>query len=316
MARLLNEQLERLRELVRKAYGAVAGKGGVIPEAGDRTMENLPSAIESVPQHGVLTELTVTANGEYLPADYDADGFSKVTANFDTSSLPKVKVYSFSLTDDCINEDGTWNAEHYIDLSVVTNLSNAFRGLTKLQRIELIGSTTKLTSIQSIFNSSRNLKYIDMSNMDVSNVTDFSYAFIAARELEYLNVSGWDTSKAITFRSFLNYNPVKSIDLRSFSAENVTDTTWMLETYVLENIVGNATIEDVVNNNLTVLNKLKVSINLTLTSLDRASLRAVINGLADLTGQTTQILTLGAALMAKLTEEDIAIATSKNWTIS
>jgi hypothetical protein len=49
--------------------------------------------------------------------------------------------------------------------------------------------------------------------------------------------------------------------------------------------------------------------------LNRASLRAVINGLADLTGQTAQTLTLGATLMAKLTEEDIAIAVSKNWSI-
>ena len=51
-------------------------------------------------------------------------------------------------------------------------------------------------------------------------------------------------------------------------------------------------------------------------NLDRASIRAVINGLADLTGQTAQTLTLGATLMAKLTEEDIAIAVNKNWTLS
>ena len=52
------------------------------------------------------------------------------------------------------------------------------------------------------------------------------------------------------------------------------------------------------------------------TQVDRASLRALINGLADRTGQSTLILTLGATLIAKLTEDDIAIATNKNWTIA
>lgn len=44
----LNEQIERLRELVRKCYGAVAGKNGTVPEVGERNMENLPAAIGSV----------------------------------------------------------------------------------------------------------------------------------------------------------------------------------------------------------------------------------------------------------------------------
>ena len=59
---------------------------------------------------------------------------------------------------------------------------------------------------------------------------------------------------------------------------------------------------------------LKISLKLSETALDRASLRAIINGLAEV--ETTQTLTLGATLMAKLTEEDIAIATAKNWTIA
>ena len=84
----------------------------------------------------------------------------------------------------------------------------------------------------------------------------------------------------------------------------------------LTSLIANRTIEEVISNNIGALNGLKISISLThIINLDRASLRAVINGLADLTGQTAQTLTLGATLMAKLTEEDIAIATNKNWTI-
>lgn len=45
---VLNEQIERLRTLVRKCYGAVAGKNGTVPEVGERNMENLPAAIGSI----------------------------------------------------------------------------------------------------------------------------------------------------------------------------------------------------------------------------------------------------------------------------
>jgi hypothetical protein len=74
----LNEQIERLRELIRKCYATVAGKNGTVPEVGERNMENLPAAIAST--HDTLEELTITQNGEYTPQE-GVDGFSKVVAN-------------------------------------------------------------------------------------------------------------------------------------------------------------------------------------------------------------------------------------------
>lgn len=46
------------------------------------------------------------------------------------------------------------------------------------------------------------------------------------------------------------------------------------------------------------------------------SLLNVLNGLADLTGSTSQKLTLGTTNLAKLTDEEKAIATNKNWTLA
>jgi hypothetical protein len=73
----LNEQIERLRELIRKCYATVAGKNGIVPEVAERNMENLPAAIAST--HDTLEELTITQNGEYTPQE-GVDGFSKVVA--------------------------------------------------------------------------------------------------------------------------------------------------------------------------------------------------------------------------------------------
>ena len=80
-------------------------------------------------------------------------------------------------------------------------------------------------------------------------------------------------------------------------------------------LVGERTIEEVINNNIGVFIGLKYSLTFDNSSfpLDRASLRAIINGIAEV--ETTQTLRLGS-LQAKLTEEDIAIATAKNWSIA
>ena len=62
---------------------------------------------------------------------------------------------------------------------------------------------------------------------------------------------------------------------------------------------------------------LKHNLNISsLTLLNRASLLAIIKGIADLTGQTGKTLTLGTALLEKLNTADIQLATNKNWTLA
>ena len=61
------------------------------------------------------------------------------------------------------------------------------------------------------------------------------------------------------------------------------------------------------------MNNLAVSTALINTYLRRESLLGVITNLVDLSGQTAQTLTLGAANLAKLTVDERAIATAKNW---
>jgi surface protein len=110
---------------------------------------------------------------------------------------------------------------------------------------------------------------------------------------------------------------LKTLDVSNWDVSGVTDMSSMFsECSQLQTLIGNRTIDDVLANNISALNGLKVALSLSYTILDRASLRALINGLADLTGQTAQTLRLGGALIAKITEEDIAIATNKNWTLS
>ncbi len=59
--------------------------------------------------------------------------------------------------------------------------------------------------------------------------------------------------------------------------------------------------------------------NLNLSSSTKYTAETIVswlNALADRTGQTAYKLTIGAANLAKLTEEQIAVATAKNWTLA
>ena len=64
-------------------------------------------------------------------------------------------------------------------------------------------------------------------------------------------------------------------------------------------------------------NTIKLNLNLWSNSqLSNESIQSIIDGLADLTGETTQTITFHADVKAKLTEEQIATITSKNWTLA
>jgi surface protein len=162
------------------------------------------------------------------------------------------------------------------------------------------------------------LQNLDVSNWDVSGVTNTYAMFHTCPQLKNLDTRNWDVSRVTEMaQMFYTCSQLQNLDVSNWDVSGVTRTSAMfLYCSQLQSLIGNLTIDDVLANNIGALNGLKVALSLNQTILDRASLRAIINGLADLTGQTAQTLTLGAKLLAKLTDEDIAIATSKNWTLS
>ena len=299
-----------IKDNVLAAYDTVANKGGEVPE--EKTIANLPAAIAST--HDTLEELTITANGEYTPQD-GVDGFSKVVANVIPSML--VKPNHLTVTNNCI-VDGYWAGE-LLDTSMIKSMTNMFSNCSSLQQLDVSKwDVSSVTSIYCTFYNCSLLQQLDVSNWDVSSVDNMSSAFRECSSLQQLDVSNWDVSSVTTtILMFSNCSSLQQLDVSKWDVSSVTSTINMFaKCSSLQSIIGNRTIDDVLANNIGALSGLKVALSLNTTILDRASLRAVINGLADLTGQTAQTLTLGATLMAKLTEEDIAIAVGKNWSIA
>lgn len=303
----------------------------------------------------LLQDLTVTEDGEYIPSDYGVEGFGKVTAKFDTSNLPKIKVTGLSISgsaasterpDSCINAEGRWEGENLVDFSYLDGFTNLFYYINTLKYLdvstwdtsnitrfsyfcyqapelrEIKGienwDTSSVTSIQQSFYTGRNTNTLnlDLRNWNTSNlktIRDFCRGNIR------LNIEGWDTSKVTTFDSILtvnDYNPTWA-NLVGISAASATRFSGVCTSDTLTTIVGDYTINDVINNDLKVFDGIKISFSLSgANNLQRPSLRAVINGLADLTGQTSQQLKLAIRAKGRITSADVAVATSKNWTIA
>ena len=269
-----------------------------------------------------LEELTITENGVYLPQE-GVDGFRKVVAEFDTSSLPKVKVSTFRISNDCI-KDGRLEGDTLIDLSNVTSMHSIFRGCTNLEYINMDDWNVNGIPMDfaSMFQECHNIKELDFSKWNNVYLTDISYMFLSCEKLEKIKgLDKFDTSLCTNFTNvFGSSNRMSVIDITSWDFSSAKTIGMIAYRNGITNIVGGKSIDVVISDNISTFTNAKKNISfyvsyLGYTNLDRASLRSIINGIADLTGQTAQTITLGATLIAKLTEEDIAIATAKNWTI-
>ena len=326
--RKLNEQIQRLRDVLFTCYKAIKEKGGTIPEAGERNMTNLPAAVLSIPQtHGVLTDLEVTANGVYVPEE-GADGFSKVTAMFDISSLPKVKVSLFRVTNDCINEDGSWVGVG-IDTSLMTDFSLTFDRINSLESVDISGlSIENGQNFMRMFYGCENLTSVIMPKI-TSNATNMWNFITGTQKLHRLDTSGWDTSNVTNMTEMFYGTGIQYIDATSWDVSNCTTGLGSAFQYSWEliSVVGDRTLKQVIDDDIAAFNGAKSCvISQYHKSINTASILAVVNGLADLTGQTEQTIALGIFIGARLDTEQIAgvpakeylasKAAEKNWTIS
>lgn len=149
-------------------------------------------------------------------------------------------------------EDGTVFYQQR-DLSSVYNFDESAEDLVGSKNIEkciIVSDSNKVTNLQSFFNRQEKLKYVDFSQLDVSNVTDFFNMFTACSSLKQIDLSNWNMNNAYRTTSmfyncdsllevklgevnssklddissmFSNCDNLKNIDLSKFHTLNVTD---------------------------------------------------------------------------------------------
>lgn len=155
-----------------------------------------------------------------------------------------------------------------------------------------------MTNIGSqVFNQCRDLVRVTIPN-SVTNIG--SYAFCNCNSLVNINIP--DSMVSLQANTFINCNSLTDIALPS-SITRVASTTFSGCTSLT-----NVTLGDGFNANM-----LDLSVS-TLYSTD--TLVGILNALANRTGMSAYTLTLGSTNLAKLSDEQIAIATEKNWTLA
>lgn len=161
--------------------------------------------------------------------------------------------------------------------------------------------------------------WVDAKRLDTSGFTDMSQMFYSysALPVKSIDVSGWDTGKVTNMSSmFGNCTALTTLDVSGWDVGKVTNTNSMFHgfNWALTTLIGSHTLAEVEAGTVVALKNLSTGLALNnLSKLERASLLAVIKGLATVSGQT---LTLGSTLLAKLTDADKKIATDKGWTLA
>ena len=211
--------------------------------------------------------------------------------------------------------------------SNVFDMNHMFSDCTKLTSLDLSSfDTSNVTDMYYMFFYCKSLTNLDLSNFNTSSVTNMSEMFHQCRNLTNLNVSSFDTSNVTDMSGMFSWCvSLTSLDLSNFNTSSVTNILGVLAgCNSLTNLhfgfnLGKGYTEKTTNCD---------SYELSLSScplLTHDSLISVINGLYDLNltynvanGGTlyTQRLILGSINLAKLTAEEIAIATNKGWTVS
>lgn len=245
------------------------------------------------------------------------------TAHLDTSTFTSMRNMFYGC-----KRLATVNAANW-DTSNVTDMANVFCWCYELQAVDVSGwDTSKVSSFcnggwAGMFAECYQLTTLDVSGFDTANVTSLAFMFNYCTALQHLDVSGWDTSKVTSMVcTFRGCKSLTSLDLSGWDASSVTEFSSSIYSFfsecdALTTLIGTHTLAEVQAGSVVALKGCSIDPRLDgAPSLNRESILAVICGLADLSGATAQTLTLGATLKARVTEEDIAIATAKNWVVA
>lgn len=272
--------------------------------------------------------------------------FSNCTAlrnipNFDTSNVTDMS--------DMFKYSGLIIAPA-LNTSSVINMDGMFYSCYNLTTADLQGyNVSNVTNMKGMFSGCRNLRIFNIQGWDTSKVTNMSNMFngcpYGGSLRPTFNISGLNTSNVRNMSSmFSNQTSFGNTEyILDFNTSNVTDISYMFNSSYGNLIqMKNADFSKVTNCNgfagsvksiklndhhnlgeafLTTVSANYYNYRFQLerqTSTPKENLIEIIEGLYDIKtkGVKPQQLILGSTNLAKLTSEEIAIATDKGWTVS
>lgn len=186
------------------------------------------------------------------------------------------------------------------DISLVNDLSYMFYGCSNLISLDLSNfDTSSVTTMNNTFRNCSKITELDLSNFDTRNLTNLYFAFYSCSKMISLDLSSFDASKVNNPTEFLNYcyDLVNLKFVKNLGKGYTQQTSNYYNYSVVLNQSNNLSYDSLMN----VINNL-YDLNLTYDVANGGTLY-------------TQQLKIGSKNMTKLTDEEIAIATNKGWSI-
>ena len=222
------------------------------------------------------------------------------------TSLRELDLRHFN-TDSLTNMNAMfYNCNNLVNLDVssfnttgVTTMSNLFYNCTLLTELNLSNFDTSIvTTMSGMFNGCQSLTSLDVNHFVTDNVENMSSMFTGCScDIVFTNKN---TNKVKSLFAMFNIFSGQSIDLSGMTARNSTNNDSFIT--VAQNLVDLFPPEDIC-----------VDIHITADNISAESLMRVINNLAEVA--KPQILEIGYNNISKLTDEQLAVAISKNWTV-
>lgn len=173
-----------------------------------------------------------------------------------------------------------------------------------LKKIPFMIHTSNITDMSNMFIRCIELTTLDLSSFDTSKVTNMHHMFNQCSKLATLDLSSFNTSKVT------NTSSMFSVDMELKTISGILDLIKVTASYNISQMFSYCTNLETVNIKNLNTSGLDVS---ACTKLSHDSLMYLINNLVETT--TTKSITLGTDNLAKLTDEEKAIATNKGWTL-
>lgn len=188
----------------------------------------------------------------------------------------------------------------FLRLDKITDVSNFFAGCYSLRDFKYSAGFNATNSIAGLFQQCTNLSG-DIS-INAPKATSANSAFYLCKNINSITL----TTAPLTVYGQIFLNATKLQSVYNLNLGETSEAQY--QPFYCSNLT-NITFADgsIINNSTSFSSCTKLTVD---------SILNILNILKDLTGSTSATLTLGAGNLAKLTDEQKAIATNKNWVLA
>ena len=201
----ISKEIERLQQAKKDIGDAIVRKGGSV----SGTIDTYANSIMALGDVSFRTAIDIVNKSDAKNVD-----LTMISPKNETSLE-----YLFEHNTNLININvSNW------DTSNITSLRGAFASIPNLESVDFADwDVSKVTDFYAMFDACRKIENIDVSKWDTSSAINMGWMF-NGNNLKHLDVSNFNTSKVTSmFAMFSGSNSLTQLDISNFDTSNVLD---------------------------------------------------------------------------------------------